>query len=70
MRYAIREVITRVFPLPAPAITNAAPEVFTTAFCCSELRCANENEVEVSTALYIKRNYFYWHQCNTFTEDG
>ena len=31
-------VITRVLPLPGPAITNTGPSVVSTANCCSEFK--------------------------------
>ena len=58
----IFSVITRVFPLPAPAITNRGVSVVETAFCCSGLSsCTAESLAE-------KGNEFYsiWGLCNAF----
>src|SRR5699024_12841542 len=45
IKYAIRCVNTRVFPLPAPAIINSGPSVCLTAACCSLFNPFNNSSI-------------------------
>ncbi len=53
IRYAIREVRTRVFPDPAPATMRTGPSTHVTAFTCSGFK---SRKISVSDTLIIVRN--------------
>ena len=66
IKYAIREVRTFVFPLPAPASINSGPAVVCTASFCSLLRFSNIFSISLFPKLkfyviisIIEKNFYF-----------
>src|SRR4051794_8015165 len=54
IRYATRRVITRVLPLPAPAMISSGPSTCVTASRCASVRSESSSSVEI-TSVFVSR---------------
>ena len=70
----MREVITRVFPDPAPAIIRIAPSFSRTAWCCAGLSDVVQNSLNwiiFSGFILSSSNSFYMpHKCSQKRDQG